>query len=94
MGSTAIQWMLAEAKAGRIIAACEKYKAVNGSYPKGLDELVPKYLPSIPPAKYCLIEGTFDYCSFDGRATLWWYKIPPFGREIYDFQDGHWGYLD
>jgi hypothetical protein len=23
-----------------------------------------------------------------------WYKIPPYGRKIYTFQDRRWGYVD
>ena len=96
LASTAIQWTIAEGNAVQIINACEEFHAANGRYPKTLNELVPRYLKSIPRAKYCLISGEFVY-SFDkesGRCILWWCKILPFGTEVYSFADKRWRFID
>ncbi len=96
-GNNALQWKIAEANAERIIKACEAFHAANGKYPSKLEELVPRYLKSVPRAKYCygLGFGEFRYPNDDGvHAMLMWYKIPPYGRKIYTFQDRRWGYVD
>jgi hypothetical protein len=93
LANNAIQIRIAEANAPRIIAACEGFRATNGEYPKMLAELVPRYMPSVPPAKYCLVYGEFQYFNA-GRAMLVWCVVPPFGRRIYDFEERRWNYLD
>jgi hypothetical protein len=91
----AIQFRIGEANAPRIIAACEEFHAANGRFPKTLDELVPRYLPSIPPAKYCLDYGQFQYWNnSEDQPMLVWCVVPPFGRKIYTFEDRRWGYID
>lgn len=87
------QYRVGKANAPKIIAACEEFRAANGKFPKTLDELVPRYLPSIPRAKYCLEFGEFVYMNY-GHPMLVWYIAPPFGRKIYDFEERRWGYLD
>jgi hypothetical protein len=91
--NNAVQNKIAEAHASRVIAACEGFRAAHGSYPKSLDELVPRYLPSVPRAKYCLACGSFFYFN-DGRAMMLWCIIPPFGRKTYDFETRRWSYMD
>jgi hypothetical protein len=93
LANDAVQLRIAEANSLRIVAACEEFDAANGTFPKSLDELVPRYLPSIPRAKYCLTNGDFVY-STSGKPMLVWYVIPPFGRRIYDFESRQWHYLD
>jgi hypothetical protein len=90
----AIQYRIATANAPRVVAACEEFHAANGRFPKNLDELVPRYLPSVPRAKYCLACGEFQYWNSEERPILVWYVVPPFGRKIYSFEDRRWGYLD
>jgi hypothetical protein len=88
------QLRVAEANAQRIVAACEKYHAAKGRFPKRLDELVPEYMNSVPVAKYCLGSG-FSYASLsDNTAKLWWAIVPPHYRKIYDFESRSWSYLD
>lgn len=99
LGINASEWKIAHANAERIVMACEEFHAVNGYYPKALDELVPRYLPAIPRAKHCLIWGEFLYWHFGQtddpeHFLLVWVKIPPFGRETYSSRDHRWGYLD
>lgn len=93
LGNNEVQLGIARANATRIIAACEEFHAANGRYPCGLDELVPRYMGSIPRAKYCVAWGEFLYFNL-GKSMLVWYVVPPYGRKIYDFEGRRWSYLD
>lgn len=107
LGNTWLQSQVAQAHAQQIIEASTRYQAMNGVYPKTLDELVPKYLDSVPRAKYAL-SGEFFYwvcpnrfplaCARigakDGQHMLMWVKVPPFGRPVYNLEQARWGYLD
>ena len=65
-----LQWKISDVNAERVIKACEEFRVVNGHYPSSLEELVPKYLTSVPPAKYCMM-GKFWYVnSGQGQRTL------------------------
>jgi hypothetical protein len=91
----AFQLRLAEANGQRIVAACEEFQATSGRFPKTLDELVPKYMKSVPVAKYCLLWGNFIYVSHASRdAMLYWHIVPPHYRKIYWFETRSWSYLD
>lgn len=95
LANNAVQLRIGEANAPRIIAACEEFHAANGEFPQTLGQLVPRYLPSIPRAKYCLAYGEFLYLSPPGgEPLLVWCVVPPFGRKIYNFQERRWTYLD
>ncbi len=91
--NSAIQGEIAMAGAARIIQACERYREDNGSYPEKLGDLVPRYLSSIPRAKYCCAWNEFAYYSSQ-NTILWWTQIPPFGRRAYSFVNGDWRYVD
>jgi hypothetical protein len=65
-----VQSRITEANATKIITACNEFHTANGRYPTTLDELVPKYMPSVPRAKYCL-DGKFLY--FEKQPMLMWY---------------------
>jgi hypothetical protein len=96
LANNAVQLRIAEQNAPRVAAACEQFYAANGKFPKTLDELVPRYLPSVPRAKYCygFGFGEFVYMNFHGSPILFWYVIPPHGRRCYDFEHRRWRYLD
>jgi len=94
LANDAVQYRIAEGNAPRIIAACDEFHAANGRFPQTLDELVPRYMRSIPRAKYCLEFGEFRYWDLDGHPILVWYVVPPFGRKIYDFENRRWNYID
>ena len=94
LANNALQLSIAEANAPPIIAACEEFHGANGRFPRTLDELVPRYLPSIPRAKYCLTFGEFCYWNNEEHPILVWQVLPPFVRKIYSFEDRRWGYLD
>ena len=93
LANNAVQIKIGEANAPKIIAACEGFHAANGEFPKSLDELVPRYMPSVPRAKYCLLFGEFVYFNY-GKPMLVWYVVPPFSRGIYDFETRRWNYID
>jgi hypothetical protein len=95
MSNGCLQWKISDANAERVIKACEEFRVVNGRYPTKLDELVPKYLPSVPPAKYCCMFGNFWYCNMDGHdhCLLWWSRYG-FYRRLYHFDEKRWGNLD
>ena len=94
LGNAAVQSRIARANADRIIKACEQFTAANGGYPTNLDELLPRYLRSVPRAKYSVAFGDFSYWSLEGRHGLMWIAVPPFGRRIYRFEHRKWGSLD
>lgn len=87
------QRSIAMDNAQRVIEACERYHKANGAYPERLAELVPRYLNSVPRAKYCCSWGEFWYFGTP-QPLLLWYEVPPFGRRIYNFERGAWNWLD
>jgi hypothetical protein len=92
-GNANLQWKISDANAQRVIKACEEFRVANGRYPGKLDELVPKYLSSVPPAKYCLFMDNFWYVNRDGLCMLWWTRYG-FYRRIYHFDEKRWGNVD
>jgi hypothetical protein len=87
-GNGELQWKISDINAERIIKACDEYQADNGRFPDKLDDLVPKYLASVPPAKYCMT-GDFKYYS----NKLWWNRHD-FHRRIYYLNERRWSALD
>ena len=94
LANDAAQFWIAKANAARVVTACEEFHVANGRYPQSLDELVPRHMPSVPRAKYCLGFGEFRYWYMDGEPMLLWYAVPPFGRKVYDFENRRWNYID
>jgi hypothetical protein len=92
VGNAAIQSKVANANAERIIVACEQFRTATGKYPNQLGELMPKYLSSIPRAKYALAFSDFRYRSLGGNHLLMWDERPPYGRRSYDFEHRKWRY--
>ena len=92
--NNADQLGVAEANSRRVVAACEEYHAADGRFPKNLNELVPRYLNSIPRAKYCLgPPSEFAYSNLE-TPMLYWQVLPPHLRKIYNFHTRSWSYLD
>jgi hypothetical protein len=89
-----LQGKIAMGNAARVIEACEQYREVNGAYPERLSELVPRFLSSVPKAKYCFMWSEFGYYSGSPGHLLLWCEFPPFGRRVYNFETGKWRYLD
>lgn len=88
------QLTVAETNARRVVAACERYHAENGRFPRKLDELAPRYLPSVPPARYCLGPPSGFFYHGSENPLLAWQVVPPYYRKIYNFRDRRWSYLD
>lgn len=93
LANNAVQLRIARANSALLVAACNEYNTANGQFPKALEELVPRYLPCVPRAKYC-VTGKFLYMNYQGHALLVWYSFPVFGKNVYDFEKGRWSYRD
>lgn len=77
-----------------LASACEKYKADHGGYPDRLSDLVPRYIPEVPPAKFTIVASSFIYLSRADRHTIIFTAIPPFGRITYTLEGRSWGMID
>ena len=78
-----------------IITAVHRYHDERGRYPETLDELVPRFLPSVPRSRRTPgLFRRFEYDRYGDDAHLTWYLIPPFGRPFYVFNQRRHGYLD
>ena len=89
-----LQYNIAMDNAARLIQACEHYREASGAYPEQLDDLVPRYLSSIPRAKYCCSSNAFEYSASPPRHLILWWVFPPYGRLVYIFETGGWRYVD
>ena len=85
---------LAARRAQRLISAIELYRAASGHYPDSLEVLIPRYLETIPPAKYTLAYNRFLYSKHPRRVVLGYVEVPPYGRSFYDFERRRWDFLD
>ena len=85
---------LAKKRAEMIIAVTGAYMQKNGAYPRTLSDLVPEFIPAIPPAKYTLNTSGFTYIARDKQHVLIYTKRPPYGRAYYIFEDKKWGTSD
>lgn len=89
-----VQNELARERAEKVVAAVEAFNAAEKRYPDKLEDLVPRYLPEIPVAKYTLPFHTFQYRVYSGRQSLIYTTMPPFGRRIYSFKEKRWNNID
>ncbi|MEQ2010491.1 MAG: hypothetical protein ABMA26_27205, partial [Limisphaerales bacterium] len=88
-------------RAEAVITACEDFKKANGAYPRKLEELTPKFLPVIPPARKVgmakefiyLVHGTNDFKGEDIH-TLIYTATQPMGRRRYHFEEKRWDFFD
>lgn len=98
LGMKTVNNRMSERNAGIIIEACEQYLAKNGAYPQSLYDLVPAYLPKVPPARYTVMSGGFMYHR-DKRETgssyrLTYFTEAPFGRQVYSSERKAWHAVD
>jgi len=95
-GAIALGNRIAEERAGKVIAAVEPFKAKRGGYPDKLEQLVPVFLPEVPPAKPFGMLREFQYrrSATDGQHTLTYTVVAPFGRRLYHFEEQRWSALD
>ena len=85
---------LARSRAEMLIATCERYKDKNSEYPESLSNLVPDFINEIPVAKYTLNSNNFFYISSKNSHFLSYTTMPPFGRQMYSFEEQKWTYID
>ncbi|MBF0336212.1 MAG: hypothetical protein HQL05_00120 [Nitrospirae bacterium] len=85
---------ISKERASLIIDTCERYKVKNDHYPNTLSQLIPEFLPSIPVARYSLASNEFHYHASDDSPILWYMARPPFGKQVYSFEQKRWKYLD
>jgi hypothetical protein len=94
-GNFVVQIRVADANATRIIAACEKFQTDTSKFPETLEELVPRYVPSIPYAQYCVLGDFFYNNGADGNPFLGWCIGPSiFDHKSYSFKDRKWFFTD
>jgi hypothetical protein len=85
---------IARSRAEILIAACENYRDKNNEYPENLSDLVPDFINEIPDAKYTLNSNRFFYISSKGSHSLFYMKLPPYGRPTYCFEKQKWAHID
>jgi hypothetical protein len=83
-------------RAAKIGDACLAYRAKYQRYPEKLDQLVPEYIPSVPPASYELFGNKkFSYAPHETTEPFIYYHcVPPFGVCYYYVESRSWSYLD
>ncbi|MFK5892369.1 MAG: hypothetical protein QM504_04010 [Pseudomonadota bacterium] len=84
---------IAHHRAEMLITKIEQYKIDHGSYPEKLQTLIPKYIDSIPAAKFSY-HAKFYYYNSQGFTSIHYVAMPPFGRPFYDFKLKQWDYHD
>ncbi len=94
IASNRINNKIALDRASTIISACNQYRIEHGVYPDKLNDLIPKYLDSIPPSKYVVSHNQFRYISSKDSHSLMFISIPPFGRRYYVLEEKRWGFMD
>jgi hypothetical protein len=80
-------------RAETVIAAYRDYERREGQLPNRLEDLVPSFLPSVPPARRFGM-GRMMYIASPGQHSLMYVVFPPFGRSYYQFEQDRWGALD
>lgn len=85
---------VAEERADLLVAAIKSYHLKHARYPAALDELVPAFVPEIPPAKFVLIDNRFRYAPREAGPLLYYTSLPPFGRRGFDFAQNRWTSFD
>jgi len=94
LANYAVQYRIGAANVQEIITACEEFHAANSAFPKSLHELVPMYIPFVPRARYSIYYNEFTYQYMEGHPLLVWYVAPPYGRNVYTFEEHKWQYID
>jgi hypothetical protein len=94
LGANYLNNNIARQRAESLIAKIEKYKVDNGNYPPQLKELIPKYIDSVPVAKYALGFNRFYYINGRDDVLLLYVHFPPYGRPMYSFNRKEWTIID
>jgi hypothetical protein len=83
-----VQEKISLSNAAIIIQACDHYHSDNGAYPEKLTDLVPRYLSSIPRAKYSLGSDNFTYTGSDQAFLMYWKQLG--WPRFYDLRKRYW----
>jgi len=94
LGANYLNNAMARRRAVMLGEACQQFHAKYDRYPERLDELAPEFVPSIPAAKYALMDANFFYFVSPEDPRVWFVEMPPFGRRFYHVKTGNWGYMD
>ena len=82
-----------QAEAGQpIVRAIEEFRRQTGSYPSSLDDLAPKFLPTVPdiPDKMKGKFGGWDYSMETNSATISYSLRYYMGRGGVEYRPPHW----
>jgi hypothetical protein len=77
-----------------LISAIERCHADSGVYPKSLDALVPKYLPTVPKTRFGFGGSEFFYFSHPEGFSLGFNLPALFMQKIYDSKAHGWSIHD
>ena len=83
---------IAHHRAEVLIASIKAYVSAENKYPEKLQDLVPKYISSVPNAKFSLVFNKFYYSS--EHPFLMYVSLPPFTRPTYLFDKEKWQVVD
>jgi len=83
---------IAQSRAEQLVTAIKAYRQAENQYPNELKDLVPKYIPMVPLAKYSMMYNEFHY---SGKYHFLLYvSFPPFTRPSYFFDRNEWATVD
>jgi len=83
---------IAHDRAEVLITSVKAYVSAEHKYPEKLQDLVPKYIPAVPDAKFSMM---FNKFYFSGKYHFLLYvSFPPFTRPTYLFDKEKWQIVD
>jgi hypothetical protein len=87
---------LAKHRAVQLGDACLAYRAKYNRYPKRLENLVPEFISSVPPARTGILgeEGFFYAPNETSQPFIYYTCLPPFGHCYYYVESRYWRFLD
>jgi len=83
---------IAHHRAEVLISSIKAYVSAEHKYPEKLQDLVPRYIPSVPDAKFSLMFNKFYYSS--KHPFLMYVSFSPFARPTYSFDKETWQVVD
>jgi hypothetical protein len=87
---------LTKSRAAKLGEACIAYRAKYHRYPEYLEDMVPEFVSSVPPAKIGILgEDDFHYAPHETSEPFLYYEcVPPFGHCYYYVESRCWRFLD
>jgi hypothetical protein len=95
-GVYVIYEIVAQRRVTEVAEALVRYKARTGAYPEQLRQLVPDYLPGVPPAKpgFVMLNAIWYHHRPPASTSLMYVSFPPYGRKVFDLETLQWSTLD